>query len=403
MTTIAGAGCSLIDYIHTGVDFSSPEFAALRSRNPGDGGLEPGALVFAEDFERFAGRDLDDALMPLLRGRAPDACNIGGPGVVSLIHAAQILYDAGTSSGQRFSVSFRGVVGDDPDADHLRAMLGSNRIEISGCLSKPGKTPFTLVLSDSGYDRGRGERSFINEIGAAASFQASDLPEAFFDSTIVTFGGTALTPALHDSLDGLLARAKSRGALTIVNTVYDYRNQRRDPVGRWPLGSRDEAWPSIDLLITDLEEARRLSGRPDATGALAFFRDRGVGAAVVTAGTSEIFAASWTGERFAPAPERTFPVSGAIVRELADHPERRGDTTGCGDNFAGGLIASAAMQLDSGAPKIDLKETLAWGAASGGFACFHVGGVWLEPCPGDKRRLLEPYVEAWRRQVEAAR
>ena len=59
MTRIAGAGCSLLDYICADVDFTSAAFAAYRSRDPGDGGLEPGMLVFGEDFERFAGRPLD--------------------------------------------------------------------------------------------------------------------------------------------------------------------------------------------------------------------------------------------------------------------------------------------------------------------------------------------------------
>ena len=97
-------------------------------------------------------------------------------------------------------------------------------------------------------------------------------------------GGTALTPALHDSLDSLLSRAKASGAFTFVNTVYDFRNESRAPGAPWPLGSSDASYASIDLLVTDLEEARRLSGAGDAAAALAFFRDRGVGAAVVTAG-----------------------------------------------------------------------------------------------------------------------
>ena len=43
---IAGTGCSLMDYLFTGVDFSGPAFARYRSREPGDGGLVPGHLVF---------------------------------------------------------------------------------------------------------------------------------------------------------------------------------------------------------------------------------------------------------------------------------------------------------------------------------------------------------------------
>ena len=99
---------------------------------------------------------------------------------------------------------------------------------------------------------------------------------------------------------------------------------------------------------------------------------------------------------------KAFPVSAAILAELADPAVPRGDTTGCGDNFAGGLLASVAMQLEKGDRAIDLDEALAWGVASGGLACFRVGGVWQESRPGEKRARLEAYVEAWRHQVGLA-
>ncbi|MDA8408798.1 MAG: carbohydrate kinase family protein [Treponema sp.] len=394
MVRISGTGCSLLDYICADVDFGSAVFDSYRSREAGDGGLEPGKLVFAEDFERFAGRPLEKALTELTGGREPDACNVGGPGVIALAHAAQLL-----GRGGDFQVDFAGAVGEDGAASRLLDMVAASGLDLSRYATKPGRTPFTMVLSDPRFEGGKGERSFINEIGAAQDFGPRDLPASFFDAEIVVFGGTGLTPTMHDALDGLLARARGKGSFTVVNTVYDFRNQRRDPVGRWPLGSGDEAYASVDLLVADLEEARRLSGADEASGALEFFRSRGVGAAVVTAGTREIRAAAWKGGRFAPLAESSWPVSAAILTELAGERGVVGDTTGCGDNFAGGLIASAAMQLAAGRSAPDLVEALAWATASGGFARFHFGGLYSESRPGEKRTLLEPYVEAWRRQV----
>ncbi len=396
MIHMAGAGCALLDFIHADVDFSSPAFSALRSRRPGDGGLEPGKLVFAEDFERFAGADITVALAALVRGAAPDACNVGGPGIVAMIHAAQLLHAGG---GARFSVDFTGARGADSNGGLLGSMVAPCGLDGLTLVPKEGRTAFTLVLSDPRHDGGRGERCFINEIGAAGRLGAEDLPASLFDADIAVFGGTGLTPALHDALGPLLLRCRSAGTLTIVNTVYDFRNERRDPVGRWPLGSDEGTYASVDLLVADLEEALRLSGASDASGALAFFGSRGVGAAVVTSGTRDIAVAAFGKGRFAPMPERRYPVSAAVMAELAAHPERRGDTTGCGDNFAGGLVASAAMQLEAGAGPIDLGEALAWAVASGGFACFHVGGVFTEDRPGHKKSLIEPRVAAWRSQV----
>jgi hypothetical protein len=51
--------------------------------------------------------------------------------------------------------------------------------------------------------------------------------------------------------------------------------------------------------------------------------------------------------------------------------------------------------------RLDLREACVLGTVSGGFACFTMGGVFYESRPGEKRRLLEPYLKAYRRQLEA--
>ena len=101
---VAGAGCCLMDLIYPEVDFSSAAFRAAASGNEGDGALAPGRLVFAADAEAFAGRPFAEVLADIV-GRAPDggpaspaAENVGGPSVVSLVHAAQMLEGEGAAS-----------------------------------------------------------------------------------------------------------------------------------------------------------------------------------------------------------------------------------------------------------------------------------------------------------------
>ncbi len=77
-----------------------------------------------------------------------------------------------------------------------------------------------------------------------------------------------------------------------------------------------------------------------------------------------------------------------------------GDTTGCGDNFVGGVISSIVNQIVSGIAHPDLKETCSRGIVSGGFACFYLGGTYLEDNPGEKRSKIEPYYDAYRKQIE---
>ncbi|MDR0599984.1 MAG: carbohydrate kinase family protein [Treponema sp.] len=427
MITIHGTGCGLIDFLYPRRDFTAPAFRSRLSREEGDGGLAIGKLVFAEDFERFAGKPYDEVLRELTgltdaaslsagtAGKAAAAgpsWNLGGPAVVSLVHAAQVL-------GGNARVSFYGVRGDDPAGNLVEeALKRAGFVPRDGEDGSPpasyvlkrrgGLTARTDVLSDPAYDNGHGERTFINLIGDAGRFGPEDLGPDFFDARIVTFGGTALTPRIHDSLTELLAGARRKKALTVVNLVYDYRSEQRAPGKKWKLGKDDDAYPFIDLLIADRDEGLKTSGRTDPEEALAWFLDRGCGAAVITEGSRLIRLAAGKGV-FRPV-KVSLPVSAAIDRELAAHPERRGDTTGCGDNFAGGLIAGLAEALalrEAGGPgvaapppeaSLDLREICVPGIVAGGFACFTLGGVFYEEERGEKRRLLAPFIEAYRRE-----
>ena len=390
--TIAGTGCGLLDYIYGQVDFSTEAFQRCRSRTQGDGGLEPGKLSFTEDFEAFAGRPLESVLAEITAGKPVDAVNIGGPSIVALIHAAQILDPA------RFAIRYIGAVGDDEEGAELARQLARTPLgnaSLAELIVKSERTPRTVVLSDPSFDHGRGERTFINTIGAAGQLVEKNLDDTFFAADLVAFGGTAITPGLHDGLDRLLARAKANGAFTLVNTVYDFRAQRQNPASRWPLGASDESYRLTDLLLTDFEEALRLSGSETLDDALAFFIAQGVGAVIVTNGSRDV-ALRIGSARYKPCAADRLPVSQAIVAELAAHPERKGDTTGCGDNFVGGVIADVARQLEAGATQIDLAEAIAWGAVSGGLACFSLGGVYYEAKPGEKLAMMARYLAAYR-------
>ena len=313
--TIAGTGCGLLDYIYGQVDFESAAFQRCRSRTHGDGGLEPGKLSFTEDFEAFTGRKLEPVLAEITAGKPVDAVNIGGPSIVALIHAAQILDPA------RFAIRYIGAVGADDEGAELRRQLSRTPLSEAELIVKSERTPRTVVLSDPRFDHGRGERSFINTIGASGQLGEDDLDAEFFAADLVAFGGTAITPGLHDRLDRLLARAKQNSAFTVVNTVYDFRAQQQNPTGRWPLGASDDCYRLTDLLLTDLEEALRLSGSETLDDALAFFIAKGVGAVIVTNGSRDV-ALRIGSERYKPCAASRLPVSQAFVADLAAHPER---------------------------------------------------------------------------------
>jgi len=252
------------------------------------------------------------------------------------------------------------------------------------------------VLSDPSYDNGHGERMFINSIGAARDYYPDELDDDFFCSEIVVFGGTALVPNIHDHLTTLLKKAKLHGCITIVNTVFDFRNEKANPSKKWPLGETDESYKFTDLLITDKEEALRLSGGSEINDAVGFFLTKKVPSFIITNGSSDIINYS-DGSFFNFEPVNLMPVSRAIRNELKSYSGV--DTTGCGDNFAGGVIASIVNQLSTGIKRFDLKEACSWGIVSGGFTCFYIGGTYFEEKPGEKLARIKYYYDLYKKQI----
>jgi sugar/nucleoside kinase (ribokinase family) len=382
---ISGTGCALVDYLYKPVDFGNSEFKKYLSKSPGDGGLAPGKLVFREEFDKFSGEAYSEVRNKLTEGKKPVAINIGGPSIVSLIHAAQMLY------GVPAEVSFFACRGNDEGGAFIENKLTGTPLKVGKFKTGTFNTPFTDVLSDPGFDRGNGERIFINNIGAAWELLPSDLEASFFESDMVVFGGTALVPEIHSALGELLQKAKAKNAITIVNTVYDFLSEKLDPAEPWPLGKSVDTYKSIDLLITDMEEGLRLSGETDVNAALDFFESTGVGAVIITHGPNAIHYFS-NNPLFGNISRSNLPVSGRVVQELRQYPEMAGDTTGCGDNFVGGVIASVAQQMIDKATTVNLPLAIASGVASGGFACFYYGGTFYEEFSGQKMERIQPYL-----------
>lgn len=383
---ISGVGCCLLDRIYDNVDFTSDLFRKYLSKKAGDGGLEPGKLTFEEDLERFSGDSFATEILPrFTQGRKADKENIGGPCIVSLINVAQMAY-------KESEVCFYGCYGDDEVGEELLQKLHQTPVDLSHYHTQQGsETASTSVLSDPHFDNGHGERTFVNTIGASWHYLPGELDESFFRSDICVFGGTALVPHIHQGLTAMLKRAKQSGSITVVNTVYDFLSEKQNPDQRWPMGDGDEAYRFIDLLIVDHEEALRLSGCNDIPPAIAFFQEKGAGAVLITNGARDVYL--WADSLlFGNVPQQTLPVSAAVGKALKEG--RKGDSTGCGDNFAGGVIGSLARQMaNSTLPthhsSLDLIEACKWGIVSGGFACFYYGGTYIEQKEGEKLSLLQ--------------
>ena len=386
---IHAAGCCLLDFLYRECSFSAPQFTAHQSRNHGDGGIVVGGLVFSEDLEKFAGEPYSHLLQQLSGGREPDAVNLGGPAIVAAIGAAQIL-------GSEHAVEFFGITTPDDTCSRAMDVIAAAPLQFTPVreIHAGVRYPTTDVFSDPRYHDGAGERSFVNTIGAAGYIGINDLPERFFDADILLLGGTALLPKLHAELPGLLRRAKAAGCVTVVGTVYDFFNEKRRPGHPWPLTDR---LSDIDVLVMDEEEALKISGTDSITAAEEYFSRSGTGACIISRGAKGSLVYS-SGALFHPVAWKAVPVCRAVDEELEAHPERRGDTTGCGDNFLGGITASLCRQLDEGTEP-DLLEAVAWGTVAGGFACCYLGGTYREAFEGQKRKELTKLFTQFRGQL----
>jgi len=389
--TVSGVGCSLVDNLYNNISFSSDSFLPFLSKEKGDGGLTPGQLVLKRDFEKFSKIIKQSGLENIISNRSPDKISIGGPGIVSMIHAAQL------SDNDKSEFHFYGTRGNDENGDFINSLLEKTPLLVNNYKIINDETPSTIVLSDPEHNDGNGERIFVNTIGAAWKYSSDALDANFFSSDIVVFGGTALMPLIQDNLTESLEKAKINGCITIVNTVYDFISEKENPTKKWPLGKSDASYKYIDLLIMDHEEAIRLSGKSGINKAMQFFRTAGAGAVIITSGAENVKLFS-NGTLFKAMNSKEMPISTAVSSSLKKG-KLVGDTTGCGDNFVGGVIASLVFQIQNNTAPYDLTEACIWGIVSGGTTCFYVGGMYEEKFHGEKIKMILPYYERYKKQI----
>lgn len=380
-------GCGLCDFIYNNVDFNATAMQNYRSKTNGDGGIAPGKLVFTPDLEKFSNKPFHSIISEITKSKSYNTLNIGGPALVGAICASQLLYN------KHIDVSYYGAMGDDNNGKLLLGLIEATLIENINFIQFEGTTPYTTVLSDPNYNNQKGERSFINNIGVANNLFPQHLNQDFWDSQIIVFGATALVPNLHSQLHTMLQKAKQNNAFTVVCTVFDFINESKNKGKAWPLGNTNESLPLIDLLIMDYDEALAISATNNIDAAIEYYINHNCNAFIITHGSEHTYLYS-SGKTFM-AVNCFMPVCNWISDYNAENKYKLGDTTGCGDNFAGATIASIAKQLKSGNTKPSLVEAAILGTAAGGFTCYHLGGTFFESHKGEKQNLINAIAEKY--------
>jgi sugar/nucleoside kinase (ribokinase family) len=212
-----------------------------------------------------------------------------------------------------------GAVGDDEKADWVLMTMQKHGIDTAVMQRLKGVPTSATILNI----RPNGERPALHVRGASDHFDvAPELYDTVFAAPIIHLGGTGLLKKLDgpQSLT-LLKEAKKRGCIVTFDLIA--ANAETAAIVK-PL------LPYIDYFMPSIEEARDMSGQASAEDCAKFYLDHGAKCCVFTLGGDGAYYAHSDGTRL---------TSPAYAVDVVD-------TTGCGDAFDAGFIASLHHNMD---------------------------------------------------------
>lgn len=206
-----------------------------------------------------------------------------------------------------------GAVGNDPFGDAALARLHACGVDTSlvARLDSGTATSVALVRTD-------GTRAFLHRPGVSrevfsGEFQVTAAMAA--GCTRLHVGNPFALKHIRAKSPAILRDASQLGLATSLDTAWDALDEWMSIVG--------PCLPHTEILFTNEDEARKLTGSTDPATVAARFRDHGATMVVLKLGAAGCAICSLSGEQHVPA----FSVQ-AI------------DTTGAGDCFAGAFLAA---------------------------------------------------------------
>jgi ribokinase len=197
-------------------------------------------------------------------------------------------------------------IGNDPDADLIRAYIEGEGFARANLLCRRGPTDQSIIYLDP-----RGENTIVSTAGLARSLradEASDFIDRLGRGDILLMQGN-LT---RDTTEMCLRRARGRGANTVLNPApisFDYQG----------------IWDTVDVAVVNEIEARILSGLSELEAAARLLVSWGASAVIATLG-----------------PAGALIVEGRTSLEVPAPSVKTIDTAGAGDVFCGVLAAALA-------------------------------------------------------------
>ncbi len=257
-----------------------------------------------------------------LLARPADEILWGGTRWVDSIEQSLGGNGANTSAAiAKLGVSARliGAVGWDPFGDAALARLGELDVDTTYVKRLSAGTAASIVLV-----REDGARAFLHRPGVSREALSSgwELPGNFFRGACrLHIGNPFALLHMRSRAPALLEAALEAGVSTSLDTAWD-------ALGEW-MKVIAPCLPHVNLLFTNEDEARMLTGSADPVTAAGRFRAEGATSVVVKLGAGGC-AVSHEGSEW-----RTPAFHVPVV-----------DTTGAGDCFAGAFLAALERGLD---------------------------------------------------------
>ncbi len=249
------------------------------------------------------------------------------------------------------SVSMIGIVGNDPMGDFIVSALDERGVATRGIRVDPDlPTGASVILSD-----GR-DRAILTALGSIGAVTAADAIPHLGGARHLHIGSWFLQRGLWPDGPALLRAARDSGLTTSIDPNWD-------PDGTWDRGIRD-LLPLVDVFLPNAAEVCRIANEDDAVLAATELARLGP-LVVVKCGGDGAFAVG----------------PGGDVTRTAAYPAAARDTTGAGDSFDAGFLASWLATSS-------IADSLRAGAVCGALSTRAAGGVEAQPSRDEARQAL---------------
>lgn len=261
-------------------------------------------------------------VMDVLCRGADEMPPAGGALFVDQIHVTV----AGTAGGTAVDCALLGLkgqivarVGEDDMGDFLVTRMQRFGLDVGQVQKDTSvQTSTSMLPIDS---KGVRRAYFVPGTSRTFTLDAAQM-DAALNAEIIHLGGTGLL----DSFDGapsleFLKKAKALGRTTVFDLILADSNTIEKVA---PL------LPYIDYFVPSIVEASAMAGRDEPSEVARWFRNQGVGNAILTLEDEGVYVDPREGDAFRCPAHRIDPV----------------DTTGCGDSFTAGIITGIAKGWD---------------------------------------------------------